>query len=197
MTIHTRQLQQYTQDNYNNTHKTTNNSTHKTTNSNTHTVQQIHIRWQQYTHTVQQIHIRWQQCTSYIMTSLKGLLTVCMVEIQRHVLFPSFSVFQSKRILLVAHIILSSPNFAFLWMSAWSFPLFTGTVSVCKRRKTATGVTFIGPCVANILAKYNQQDATFHNLFISVRRSTCFRRGFRPSSGAQKCKYSVRYLSDR
>jgi len=28
--IHTRQLQQYTQDNYKNTHKTTNNNTHKT-----------------------------------------------------------------------------------------------------------------------------------------------------------------------
>ena len=34
-------------------------------------------------------------------------------------------------------------------------------------------------------------------LFISVRRSTCFRRGFRPSSGAQNCTYSVRYLSDQ
>jgi len=34
----------------------------------------------------------------------------------------------------------------------------------------------------NIFAEYNQQDATFHNLFISVRRCTCFRRGFRPSS---------------
>jgi hypothetical protein len=30
-TIHTRQLQQYTQDNYNSTRKTTNNNTHKTT----------------------------------------------------------------------------------------------------------------------------------------------------------------------
>ena len=29
------------------------------------------------------------------------------------------------------------------------------------------------PC---IFAAYNQQDATFHNLFISVRRFTCFRR---------------------
>jgi hypothetical protein len=38
---------------------------------------------------------------------------------------------------------------------------------------------------------------TFLNLFISVRRSTCFRRFFRPSSGAQNCTYSVRYLSDR
>ena len=37
-------------------------------------------------------------------------------------------------------------------------------------------LTFIGPCIANILAEYNQQDATFHNLFISVRRSTCFGR---------------------
>jgi hypothetical protein len=29
-------------------------------------------------------------------------------------------------------------------------------------------------------AEYNQEDATFHNLFISVRRSTCFRQSFRP-----------------
>ena len=29
-TIHTKQLQRYIQDNYNNTHKTTNNNTHKT-----------------------------------------------------------------------------------------------------------------------------------------------------------------------
>ena len=48
-----------------------------------------------------------------------------------------------------------------------------------------------------MFAKYNQQDATFHNFCISVRRSTCFRRVFRPSSGAQNCTYSVRYLSDR
>ena len=34
-------------------------------------------------------------------------------------------------------------------------------------------------------------------LFISVGRSTCFRRCCRPSSGAQNCTYSVRYLSDR
>ena len=53
------------------------------------------------------------------------------------------------------------------------------------------------PCVANIFAAYNQQDATFHNLFISVRRFTCFRQVFRPSSGPQNCTYSVRYLSDQ
>jgi len=41
----------------------------------------------------------------------------------------------------------------------------------------------------------NQQDATFLNLSTSLRRSTCFRRFLRPSSGAQNCTYSVRYLS--
>jgi len=56
---------------------------------------------------------------------------------------------------------------------------------------------FIDPCIANIFSEYNQQDATLLNLFISVRRSTCFRRFFRPSSGARNCTYSVRNLSDR
>ena len=46
-------------------------------------------------------------------------------------------------------------------------------------------------------AEYNQQDAKFHSFFISVRRSTCFRRFFRQSPGAQNCTYSVRYLSDQ
>ena len=58
-------------------------------------------------------------------------------------------------------------------------------------------LTFIGPCIANIFADYNHWDATFHNLFISERRSTCFRRGFRPSSRAQNCTYSIRYFSDQ
>ena len=58
-------------------------------------------------------------------------------------------------------------------------------------------LTFICPCIANIFAAYNQQDATFHNLFISVRRSTCFRPFFRPPSGAQNCTYRVRYWSEK
>jgi len=50
--------------------------------------------------------------------------------------------------------------------------------------------------IGNIFAGYIQQDATFHNLFISVRRSTYFRRFFRPSSGAQNCTYwSDKYLT--
>ena len=32
--------------------------------------------------------------------------------------------------------------------------------------------------IGNIFPEYNQQDAKFHNLFISVRRSTCCRRVF-------------------
>jgi len=36
-------------------------------------------------------------------------------------------------------------------------------------------LTFIVPCIANVFAEYNQQDATFHKLFISARRSTYFR----------------------
>jgi len=58
-------------------------------------------------------------------------------------------------------------------------------------------VLYIDPCITNIFAEYSQQDATFHNLFISVRRSTWFRRVFRPSSGAQNCTYSARYWSDK
>ena len=58
-------------------------------------------------------------------------------------------------------------------------------------------LSFIRLLIPSKFAEYNQQDATFHNLFISVRSSTCFRRFFRPSSGAQNCTYSVRHLSDR
>jgi len=58
-------------------------------------------------------------------------------------------------------------------------------------------LAFICPCIANIFAAYSQQNATFHNLFIYVRRFTCFKRVFRPSSGAQSSTYSVRYLSDQ
>jgi len=60
-----------------------------------------------------------------------------------------------------------------------------------------TDLTFIGPCIPKIFAEYNQKDATFHNFYISLRCCTCFRRFFRPSSGAQNCTYSVRYLSDQ
>jgi len=65
-----------------------------------------------------------------------------------------------------------------------------------KERKFYSFLTFIGPCVAVIFAQYGQHDATFHNCFISVRRSKCFRRFFRRSSGTQNCTYSVKYLSD-
>ena len=68
---------------------------------------------------------------------------------------------------------------------------------VSSTPETQQSLTFTCPCIANIFTEYNQQDETFHNLFISVRHSTCFRQFFRPSSGAQNCTYSVRYLSDQ
>jgi hypothetical protein len=55
-------------------------------------------------------------------------------------------------------------------------------------------LTFMGPCIVNIF-KYNQQDATLHNSIYYYKCSTCFRRLLRPSSGAQNCIHSIRYLS--
>ena len=66
--------------------------------------------------------------------------------------------------------------------------LLEGGMSTCYWRMEYQHVT-------GVFAEYNQQDATFLHLFISVRRSACFRRGFRPSSEAQNCTYNVRYLS--
>jgi hypothetical protein len=40
-------------------------------------------------------------------------------------------------------------------------------------------LTFIGPCIANIFAQYNQEDATFHNLFIYFCKTLyMFQTGF-------------------
>jgi len=80
-----------------------------------------------------------------------------------------------------------------LW---WLYEAFKLTLQMCLYNQVGLDLTFIGPCIANLFAEYNEQDTTFLNLFISVRWSTCFRRVFRPSSGAQNCTYSVRYLSD-
>jgi len=52
------------------------------------------------------------------------------------------------------------------------------------------------PCIAKVFFKYNQQDATLHNLFISVKCSACFRRFLRPSSGAQNCIYENMKISE-
>ena len=53
------------------------------------------------------------------------------------------------------------------------------------RRNTTCCVDW--PVKFKWLFKCNQQDGTLHNLFISVKSSTCFRRFLRPSSGAQNC----------
>ena len=46
-----------------------------------------------------------------------------------------------------------------------------------------------------IFFKYNQQDATLHNILYYCQCSTCFRRFPRPSSGVQNCTHSVWYMS--
>jgi hypothetical protein len=43
------------------------------------------------------------------------------------------------------------------------------------------------------VTNYSQQDATFLEFIYFYRRSTCFRRFLRPSSGAHNCTYSFRY----
>jgi hypothetical protein len=45
----------------------------------------------------------------------------------------------------------------------------------------------------NIITDYSQEDAYFPEFIYFYRRSTCFRRFFRPSSGANICTYSFRY----
>ena len=60
--------------------------------------------------------------------------------------------------------------------------------------KVIYSLTFIGLCIANIFAEYNQKDTTFHNLFISVRRSTCFRLFFRPLSASRNSTTASGYV---
>jgi hypothetical protein len=58
-----------------------------------------------------------------------------------------------------------------------------------------TGFDIHGSVHRKCIFEYNQQDATLHNVFISVKCSKCFRRVLRPSSGAQNCIHSFGYLS--
>ena len=47
----------------------------------------------------------------------------------------------------------------------------------------------------NVLRSTTNKMKRFSNLFISVRRSTCFRRFFRSSSGAQNWKLYVQFCA--
>ena len=63
------------------------------------------------------------------------------------------------------------------WNNYYNAWLITRNALNAKCDKTHD-LTFICPCIANIFSEYNQRDVTFLGLFISVRRSTCFRRFF-------------------
>ena len=54
---------------------------------------------------------------------------------------------------------------------------------------------FIGPCLVIYSYSTTNKMHLFLKLFILVKRSTCFGRSFRPSSGVQDCTYSIRYMS--
>ena len=108
---------------------------------------------------------------------------------------PSF--FQLNTLLCVLTFWSFGETYSYCWLRGCTFERSLPQALKIVEQTLWVNLTIVGPCIANIFAGCNQQDVTFHNFFISVRRSTRFRRVFRPSSGAQNCTYSVRYLSDR
>ena len=58
-------------------------------------------------------------------------------------------------------------------------------VMLCKRQKLTKEFDVHGSMHCKRIFMCNQQNATLHNLFIFVKCSTCFRRFFSPTSGAQ------------
>jgi hypothetical protein len=55
-------------------------------------------------------------------------------------------------------------------------------------------LTFIGLCIVIYSYRTTNKMHLFLKLFVLVKHSTCFRRSFCPSSGAQDCTYSCCYL---
>jgi len=53
-------------------------------------------------------------------------------------------------------------------------------------------LTFVFPCIVSVITIANQQDATIL-IYLLLISSTCFRRRFRPSSGAYHCNYNFWY----
>jgi len=49
---------------------------------------------------------------------------------------------------------------------------------------------FMGQCIVIYSNSTTNKWTCYLKLFILVKRSTCFGRAFRPSSGAQNCVYS-------
>jgi hypothetical protein len=61
---------------------------------------------------------------------------------------------------------------------------------------SSINVTFISPCVVIYSYSTTKKMHLFLKLFILVKRSTCFKRSFRLSSGAQNCTYGKRRTSN-
>ena len=80
----------------------------------------------------------------------------------------------------------------FSWQSTFSLPrpnCFEHPPDISDRG--TLNLTFIGPCI--LIYSYsttNKMHLLSQIIIILVKRSTCFGRSFRPSSGAQNCVYS-------
>ena len=64
------------------------------------------------------------------------------------------------------------------------------TFSFIDIYKETEGLTFVGPCVVIYSYSTTNKMLLFLKLFILVKRCTCFRRSFHPSSGAPNCTYA-------
>ena len=143
-------------------------------------------------------------CISFFLRSSSGNLTRNMEITDRNTLTVACNVWLS--------LCRYSQNAQSHSVSLWTPPV-PNFIKIPRKKKVENTANILLPSSSKIyhsshrfplnlnivtgIAEYKKQDATFHNLFISVRRCTCFRRGFPPSSGAQNCTYSVTHLSDQ
>ena len=82
------------------------------------------------------------------------------------------------------------------WYSPWDHSKLWRHLQWFLMKTTCQNLTFIGPCIIIYSYSTSNKMHLFLKLFILVKRSTCFGRSFRPSSGAQHCTYGNRNMSN-
>jgi hypothetical protein len=76
-----------------------------------------------------------------------------------------------------------------------SVPIATNNKTTVFLNVMSYSIVNVYHCIKGIIFKYNQQDATLYNILYHCQCSACFRLFLRPSSGAQNCTHSIRYMS--